>query len=102
MIKFKLELINDVYKYILVGTVVIRDEKINSKNYTIFEKLLTSQPSQQNSTEKFGLTADSAYLTGVVLVIILFIMIVCSLPFVRRGGCFQVRIHFVLLYPVVF
>ncbi|XP_039306602.1 NADPH oxidase 5 isoform X1 [Solenopsis invicta] len=80
------------------GTVIIKDEKINSKNYTMFEKLLTSQPSQQNSTEKFGLAAGSEYPTGVLLLIILFIMIVCSMPFVRRGGCFQIFHWSHLLY----
>ncbi|XP_039306624.1 NADPH oxidase 5 isoform X2 [Solenopsis invicta] len=74
------------------GTVVIKDNEINSKNYTMFEWLLTSRPGQ------FGLVAGSAYPTGVVLLIILVIMIVCSMPFVRRGGSFEIFYWSHLLY----
>jgi len=73
---------------IFVGTVIIKDEKMNSGNYTMFEWLLTSRPGY------FGLIAGSAYPTGVVLFIILVIMIICSMSFVRRGGCFEVRIFY--------
>jgi len=69
---------------------------MNNGNYTMSEWLLTSRPGY------FGLVAGSAYPTGVVLLIILVIMIVCSMPFVRRGGCFEVRIFFTLLFPFTF
>lgn len=72
--------------HLFVGTVIVKDEKMNSRNYTTFEWLLTSQPGY------FGLVAGSAYPTGVVLFIILVIMIICSMSFVRRGGCFEVKI----------
>lgn len=76
---------------ILVGTVIIKDEKMNSGNYTMSEWLLTSRPGY------FGLVAGSAYPTGVVLLIILVIMTVCSMPFVRRGGCFEVHTFFYII-----
>lgn len=77
--------------YILVGTVIIKDEKMNSGNYTMSEWLLTSRPGY------FGLVAGSAYPTGVILLIILVIMTVCSMSFVRRGGCFEVYMYFFTL-----
>jgi len=59
---------------------------MNSGNYTMSEWLLTSRPGH------FGLVAGSAYPTGVILLIILAIMTACSMPFVRRGGCFEVSL----------
>ena len=43
-------------------------------------------------THKFnlGLAPGAAYITGWMLVIILTVIVICSLPFVRRGGHFQV------------
>ena len=38
------------------------------------------------------LIGGTAYLSGVVLDIMLLIMVICSMPFVRRGGHFQVKI----------
>ncbi|XP_018347473.1 PREDICTED: NADPH oxidase 5 [Trachymyrmex septentrionalis] len=77
---------------IYCGTVIVKDEKMNSGNYTMFEWLLTSRPGY------FGLVTGSAYPTGVVLFIILVIMIVCSMSFVRRGGCFEIFYWSHLLY----
>ena len=54
-------------------------------NYTMSEWLLTSRP------KLYGLVAGTANPTGVILLVILTIMILCSMPFVRRGGCFEVR-----------
>jgi len=34
---------------------------------------------------------DTAVITGVLLLVILVIMVICSLPFVRRNGYFQVH-----------
>jgi len=69
---------------------------MNNGNYTMSEWLLTSRPGY------FGLVAGSAYPTGVVLLIILVIMIICSMPFVRRGGCFEVRIFFYIIISIYF
>ena len=69
----------------IAGTFVINDEHLNSENYTMSEWLLTSKP------RRFGLVAGGANPTGVVLIVILAVMSVCSMPFVRRGGCFEVR-----------
>ena len=71
------------------GTIVINDhEHLNHENYTMSEWLLTTRP------KLFGLVAGGANPTGVALIVILAIMTVCSMPFVRRGGCFEVRISF--------
>lgn len=67
---------------------IIKDEKMNSGNYTMSEWLLTSRPGY------FGLVAGSAYPTGIVLLIILVIVTVCSMAFVRRGGCFEVLLFY--------
>ncbi|XP_014213874.1 NADPH oxidase 5 [Copidosoma floridanum] len=74
------------------STIVIYDEHLNSANYTMSEWLLTSRP------KVFGLVAGLANPTGVALIVILTIMTVCSMPFVRRGGCFEVFYWSHLLY----
>ena len=67
------------------GMIVIHDEVLNKANYTMSEWLLTSRPGL------FGLVGGGANPTGVALIIILLIMSLCSMPFVRRGGCFEVK-----------
>ena len=42
----------------------------------------------------FGLVPGFANPTGVALIIILPLMVVCSMSFVRRSGYFQVNTHF--------
>ncbi|XP_031835083.2 NADPH oxidase [Nomia melanderi] len=74
------------------GTVVVYDEVLNFKNYTTYEWLLTSRPG------RFGLVQGYANPIGIILVIILTIMTVCSMPFVRRGGCFEIFYWSHLLY----
>lgn len=71
------------------STVVIKN---NTLNVTLTELLLTTKP------KLFGLVPGVANPTGVVLIIILLIMTVCSLPFVRRGGCFEIFYWSHLLY----
>ncbi|XP_012231474.2 NADPH oxidase 5 [Linepithema humile] len=85
-------IVHTLMHLVYCGTVIIKDEKMNSGNYTMSEWLLTSRPGY------FGLVAGSAYPTGVILLIILVIMIVCSMPFVRRGGCFEIFYWSHLLY----
>lgn len=80
---------------LMSGLVVINDQVLNSSHYTMFEWLLTSRPGL------FGLVSGVANPTGVALIIILFIMILCSMPFVRRGGSFEVfyiMLNHVLIY----
>lgn len=48
------------------------------------EWIFTSKP------KLFGLVGGWANPTGIALIVILVVMTVCSLPFVRRGGCFEV------------
>lgn len=64
--------------------VVVEDNILNSKHYTMSEWLLTSKPGL------FGLIGGVANPTGITLIVILIVMSVCSMPFVRRGGCFEV------------
>lgn len=64
--------------------IVVNDQVLNSANYTMSEWLLTSRPGL------FGLVGGGANPTGVALIIILVVMSLCSMPFVRRGGCFEV------------
>ena len=56
----------------------------NSTRYTYAEWLFTSKPGL------FGLIPGCANPTGVLLICILTIMVICSMPFVRRSGHFQV------------
>ncbi|CAD6241356.1 GSCOCT00002682001.3-RA-CDS [Cotesia congregata] len=74
------------------GMVVINDEVLNSSHYTMSEWLLTSKPGL------FGLVGGGANPTGVALIVILFIMTTCSMPFVRRGGSFEIFYRTHLLY----
>ena len=60
------------------------DESVGAAPYTYYEWLLTMKPGV------FGLYPGIANLTGVSLIIILTLMVVCSLPFIRRSGQFEV------------
>lgn len=63
----------------------MHNPEVNKNNYTIPEWIFTAKPGL------FGLVAGWANPTGVILFVILCIMCVCSLAFVRRGGCFEVN-----------
>jgi len=67
-----------------IGTVIIYDPNLNYEGFTVSEWLFTTDPGL------FGLISGFANPTGVLLIIILFVMFICSQPFVRRGGCFEV------------
>lgn len=69
------------------GLIVVKESNINETNYTIPEWLFTEKPG------KFGLVAGCANPTGVALVVILLVMFICSQPFIRRGGSFEVMIY---------
>jgi NADPH oxidase 5 len=71
---------------------VIYDPVINANNYSLAEFFFTSRPGL------FGLIPGWANPTGFLLIIILLIMFICSLPFVRRGGSFEVFYWTHLLY----
>ncbi|XP_034479034.1 NADPH oxidase 5 isoform X2 [Drosophila innubila] len=71
---------------------VINDPKINAGHFTIPEWLLTDRPGL------YGLIPGCANPTGVALLIILLVMFVCSQPFVRRKGSFEVFYWTHLLY----
>ncbi|XP_071869754.1 NADPH oxidase isoform X2 [Bombus fervidus] len=74
------------------GTIVVYDEAFNYNNYTMSEWLLTSRPAL------FGLIGGYANPTGVILIVLLAVITMCSMPFVRRGGCFEVFYWSHLLY----
>lgn len=74
------------------GIMVVNDPIINANNYTTSEWLFTSHPGL------FGLVPGCANPTGFFLAIILGIMFICSQPFVRRGGSFEVFYWTHLLY----
>ncbi|KAK6643680.1 hypothetical protein RUM43_005190 [Polyplax serrata] len=74
------------------GFNVQHDPIVNAQNFTLSEWLLTSKPGL------FGLIGGEANPTGVALLVILCIMVVCSQTFVRRGGCFEVFYWTHLLY----
>ncbi|XP_076666481.1 NADPH oxidase isoform X2 [Andrena cerasifolii] len=74
------------------GTNVVNDEILNHHNYTLSEWLFTSRPSM------FGFVEGYANPTGIVLALLLTVITVCSMPFVRRGGCFEIFYWSHLLY----
>ncbi|XP_064292875.1 NADPH oxidase 5 isoform X2 [Plodia interpunctella] len=72
--------------------VVVKHPVYNAENYTVFEWLLTEKP------HTFGLVSGCANPTGFALVVFLTVMIVCSQPFIRRRGSFEVFYWTHLLY----
>lgn len=66
-----------------LGIMVVNDEQLNSSNYTMTEWLLTTRP------KLYGLIPGAANPTGLIILVLLIILAVCSMPFVRRGGCFE-------------
>nr|XP_049706149.1 NADPH oxidase 5 [Helicoverpa armigera] len=72
--------------------IVIHDPVLNKNNYTLSDWLLTQKPGL------FGLVPGCANPTGVALAVILLVMFVCSQPFIRRGGSFEVFYWTHLLY----
>ena len=58
-----------------------------SDPWTYYEWILTGKP------HVFGLMPGWANPTGVALISVLTLMVICSLPFVRRGGYFEVIIN---------
>ena len=64
----------------------------DSHPWTFYQWLFTTGPGI------FGLYPGIASVTGVALISIMTIMVVCSLPFVRRGGYFEVFYFTHLLY----
>ncbi|KAL5288492.1 NOX5 family protein [Megaselia abdita] len=71
---------------------VVNDPEINANNYTTAQWLFTSTPGL------FGLVAGWANPTGFALFFILLVMFLCSLPFIRRKGSFEIFYWTHLLY----
>lgn len=71
---------------------VVNDPVVNAKNYTLNQWLLTTEPGL------FGLVPGIANPTGIALAVILAVMFICSQPFVRRGGSFEIFYWTHLLY----
>ncbi len=55
--------------------------------WSYYDWIMTARPNV------FGLIDGWANPTGVVLMAIIVVMVICSMPFVRRGGYFEVRRH---------
>ena len=70
----------------------ICDETEGGRPWNYYEWILTSSP------HVFGLMPGWANPTGVALICILTVMVICSLPYVRRGGYFEVFYFSHLLY----
>ncbi|KAI8118161.1 NADPH oxidase 5 [Lucilia cuprina] len=87
-----LSLVHTIMHLFNFSLVVVNDPLINKANYTIAEWLLTDRPGL------FGLVPGCANPTGIALFIILLIMFICSQPFVRRKGSFEVFYWTHLLY----
>lgn len=71
---------------------MVNDPVINANKYSISEWLFTSRPGI------FGLIPGWANPTGCTLFFLLLIMFMCSQPFVRRGGSFEIFYWTHLLY----
>ena len=71
-------------KFFTANSLTEKNKSIQLHNYTVYEWFLTSRPGY------FGLVAGTAFPTGVFLVAILWVMTVCSMKWVRRGGYFEV------------
>ncbi|KAH8309544.1 hypothetical protein KR059_011653 [Drosophila kikkawai] len=87
-----LSLVHTIMHLFNFSIIVINDPNINAGHYTIGEWLLTDRPGL------FGLIPGCANPTGVALLAILMVMFVCSQPFVRRKGSFEVFYWTHLLY----
>ncbi|KAL7741669.1 hypothetical protein ACLKA6_000290 [Drosophila palustris] len=87
-----LSLVHTIMHLFNLTIIVINDPKINAGHFTIPEWLLTDRPGL------YGLIPGCANPTGVALLIILLVMFVCSQPFVRRKGSFEVFYWTHLLY----
>ncbi|XP_058986833.1 uncharacterized protein LOC101895123 isoform X2 [Musca domestica] len=87
-----LSLVHTVMHLFNFSIIVVNDPQINAGHYTIGEWLLTDRPGL------FGLIPGCANPTGMALFIILLIMYICSQPFVRRKGSFEVFYWTHLLY----
>lgn len=73
-------------------TIVVNDPILNCHGYSTYEWLLTTKPGL------FGFCGGCANPTGIALAIVLCIMFICSQPFVRRGGSFEIFYWTHLLY----
>lgn len=75
---------------------MVNNPEINKENFTLSEWFFTSRPGL------YGLISGWANPTGFLLICILLIMFFCSLPFVRRGGSFEIFYWTHLLYIFFF
>jgi hypothetical protein len=61
------------------------NQYVASQNLTALDWLFTDRP------HYFGLIGGWANPTGVVLIVVLMVMFVCSMKWVRKGGYFEVN-----------
>lgn len=87
-----LSLVHTIMHLINFSVVVVNDPVLNAQNYTVCQWLFTSTPNL------FGLVSGWANPTGFALFFILLVMFVCSQPFIRRKGSFEIFYWTHLLY----
>lgn len=87
-----LSLVHTIMHLFNFTLMVVHDPVVNHQNFTAATWLFTSKPGH------FGLIAGCANPTGIALVFVLFIIFLCSQPFVRRRGSFEVFYWTHLLY----
>lgn len=85
-------LIHTIMHVMNFSIIVVNHPEINKQNFTLAEWMLTTRPGL------YGLCNGCANPTGIGLATILLIMFVCSAPFVRRKGSFEVFYWTHLLY----
>ncbi|ODM93630.1 NADPH oxidase 5 [Orchesella cincta] len=78
----------------------LTDCPLNSGNWSYMEFLFDPKTTSQPIILELGLIPGYAFNSGVIIMIILTVMVVGSMPFVRRGGCFEVFYWTHLLYFV--
>lgn len=66
-----------------------------SGEFSLWEYLFTTRPG-------VGWVKGTASLTGVILQLLIFLMVICSSTFVRRSGHFEVRVRQPSARPVLF
>ncbi|CAL8089261.1 unnamed protein product [Orchesella dallaii] len=96
---FFFSVLHTVMHLVNISTGVMPIPTINKGNWSYMEFLFDPKTSSQQPFS-LGLIPGYAFNSGVLIMTILTVMVVGSMPFVRRGGCFEVFYWTHLLYFV--